>query len=84
MAEMGLEFLDLKEERETKASQDSQDLKEQLVILELKVDQAKEGTEDRGVSLETWVHLAKMERLDILGLTERKVLEVLGLCHATW
>lgn len=41
MAEMGLELLDLKEERETKASQDSQDRKEQLAILELKVDQAK-------------------------------------------
>lgn len=84
MAEMGLELLDLKEERETKASQDSQDLKEQLVILELKVDQAKEETEDRGVSLETWVHLVKEERSDILGLKERKVLEVLELCNATW
>lgn len=84
MAEMGLEFLDQKEEREMKASQDSQDLKEQLAILEQKVDLAKVGTEDREVSLETWAHLVRVERSDILGLMVRKVLEVLGLCNVTW
>lgn len=83
-AEMGLELLDLKEEREMKASQVSQDLKEKLVDPEQKVDLAKVGTEDRGVFLETRVHLVNLERLDILGLMVRKVLEVLGLCNVTW
>lgn len=84
MAEMGLEFLDLKEGRETKASRDTQDLKGRLEILELKVDLEKQGTEDRGVSLETWVPLVSPERSDILGHMERKVLAVLGSCNVTW
>lgn len=84
MAEMALEFLDPEEERETKASQDTRDLKGRLEILEPKVDLGKAGTEDRGVSLETWVHLVRRERSDILGHMERKVLEVLGSCNVTW
>lgn len=84
MAEMEQEHLDPEEERETKASQDSRDLKEQLVSLEQKVDLAKAGTEDRGVSLETWAHLVSRERSDILGLTVRKVPVALELCNVTW
>lgn len=84
MAEMELELLDPEEERETKASQDSRGLKEQLVILEPKVDLAKPVTEDRGVSLETWAHLVSRERLDILDLAVRKVPAALELCNVTW
>lgn len=81
---MELERLDPEEGGEMKASQDFQGPKEQLAILEQRVDLAKVGTEDRGVSPETWAHLVSQERSDILGLTVRKVLGVLELCNVTW
>lgn len=84
MEEMDLALQDPKEEREMKASQDSLDQREQLVILALKVDLDPEEIVDRGVSLGILVHLGRKERLDIQDLMVRKDQEDPVLCNVTW
>ncbi|KAG9339525.1 hypothetical protein JZ751_023667 [Albula glossodonta] len=72
MVEMALEYLDPKEEKVTKDSQDSLDLRARLVTQAPMVAQGPEETEDRGVLLEILALLVRKEMLDTLDLMALK------------
>ncbi|XP_051815101.1 golgin subfamily A member 6-like protein 1 isoform X2 [Acanthochromis polyacanthus] len=84
MAEMGLVFQGLKEEKVTRDSQDSRDPREQLGIVAPRVDLDPEEIVDREVSLGLSVHPDRREKLDILDNMVSKDQGDQVSCNVTW